>query len=121
MPKEQNICTDSPSIRKSRIIAALYTPAVSVGEKNGYSLQHNLLLDGGRQHPSVTVAWDEAEGELGVVLSDLFCVAYEVAQMNYLLGPVAVDGRIHPGQGAMGVGKNQYLQCSVTLPFLCIY
>ena len=72
--------------------------AMAVGQENGRTLQGNLLLERNGDHPAVTVAGYHAEGEFGVVLGHLLGVAYHIAQVDNLLGPVEIDGGIHAGQ-----------------------
>ena len=77
-----------------------------VGEEDGFSRQIDLFFDGDSDAPAIAVARNQAEGQRGVVPGHLLGVVHHVSQVDHLLGLVEVDGGIHPGQGAVGVGKD---------------
>ena len=103
--EEQKVRMDRPGVGDGPVIALLDPPLMSVGQQDGGPAQNDLLLgDGGS--PAVTVAGHTADGQLGVGAGDLLRVIHNVPQVNDLVRAVEVDGPVHPGQGAMGVGKN---------------
>ena len=64
------------------------------------------FLRGAATPPAVAVAWNHAEGQLGVVFRHLLGVVHDVAQVDDLLRPVEVDGGVHTGQRAVRIRED---------------
>lgn len=101
MSKKKNVRANGPGISNSSVIAAFNTPSVTVGEKDGFPSQRNLLFDRSGQDKAIAVSGDKAERKLRIMSRNLLGIAHKIAKMNYLLGLVAVNGGVHAGQGTM--------------------
>lgn len=117
MTEQQDISAYSTGIVNGGVVSAFHAPAVSVGEEDRLARQCDLLFDGHSHTPAVAVARDQAEGDLRVMFGHRLGVGHEIAQVNNLLGLVAVDRGVHSGQGPVRVREYQNFQTVSPGPF----
>ena len=118
--KEEQVAPGLMSLGDGALQTALDAPKVAVAEQHLLARQGDIL-GGGIIAPSVAVAPYDTEGDLGEGVRHVLGVLNQIAQMDDLVGGVELDGVIHPGPGAVGVGKDKDFQSGHLTPFSSIY